>query len=190
MVPNNVETLRAAHDHWNCRDFAGVIRDTAEGLVYTDNARGLNLNGRDKFREWTEAWATAFSDARIMNPEYIDAGDIVIARFTAEGTNDGPFRFVQAHRTSDDLAVLRNLPLRPTRADCVGRLLLRSIHALDPTWAHTTPRRRSLEPGPRKNVSPSERRAPAAPFAFKTLAICATSQRRIRDFTDKNDQAR
>ena len=25
-----------------------------------------------------------------MNPEYIDAGDIVIARFTAEGTNDGP----------------------------------------------------------------------------------------------------
>jgi steroid delta-isomerase-like uncharacterized protein len=91
MVPNNVETLRAAHDHWNCRDFAGVIRDTAEGLVYTDNARGLNLNGRDKFREWTEAWATAFSDARIMNPEYIDAGDIVIARFTAEGTNDGPF---------------------------------------------------------------------------------------------------
>jgi steroid delta-isomerase-like uncharacterized protein len=91
MTPNNVETLRAAHEHWNRRDFAGVIRNAAEGLVYTDNARGLNLNGRNKFREWTEAWATAFSDARIMNLEYIDAGDIVVARFTAEGTNDGPF---------------------------------------------------------------------------------------------------
>jgi SnoaL-like polyketide cyclase len=55
------------------------------------NARGLNLNGRDNFREWTEAWATAFSDARIVNPEYIDAGDIVVARFTTGGTNDGPY---------------------------------------------------------------------------------------------------
>ncbi len=25
------------------------------------------------------------------NPEYIDAGEIVIARFTVAGTNDGPF---------------------------------------------------------------------------------------------------
>jgi len=91
MASKNVETLRAAHDNWNRRDFARVIRDTAEGFVYTDNARGLNLSGRDKFREWTEAWATSFSDARIVNPEYIDAGDIVVARFTTEGTNDGSF---------------------------------------------------------------------------------------------------
>jgi SnoaL-like polyketide cyclase len=26
-----------------------------------------------------------------VRPEYIDAGDIVIARFTVVGTNDGPF---------------------------------------------------------------------------------------------------
>jgi predicted ester cyclase len=91
MASKNVETLRAAHDNWNRRDFAGVIRNAAEGLVYTDTARGLNLNGRDKFREWTEAWAKAFSDARIINPEYIDAGDIVVARFITEGTNDGIF---------------------------------------------------------------------------------------------------
>jgi SnoaL-like polyketide cyclase len=26
-----------------------------------------------------------------MNPEYIDAGDIVVVQFTAVGTNDGPF---------------------------------------------------------------------------------------------------
>src|SRR6202022_3327185 len=39
----------------------------------------------------TEAWATGFTDARITNPEYIDAGDIVIAQFTAEGSNDGTF---------------------------------------------------------------------------------------------------
>jgi steroid delta-isomerase-like uncharacterized protein len=95
MASKNVETLRAAHESWNRRDFAGVVRNSAESLVYTDNARGLNLKGPDKFREWTEAWAKAFSDGRITNPEYIDAGDIVVARFTAEGTNDGPLGSLQ-----------------------------------------------------------------------------------------------
>src|SRR5229473_8720157 len=90
MASQNVETLRGAHESWNRRDFAGVVRNSAENLAYTDNARNLNLNSRDKFREWTEVWAKAFSDGRITNPEYIDAGDIVVARFTAEGTNDGP----------------------------------------------------------------------------------------------------
>src|SRR5437867_4802148 len=99
MASKNVETLRAAHESWNRRDFAGVVRNSAESLAYTDNARSLNLNGPDKFREWTEAWAKAFSDGRITNPEYIDAGDIVVARFTAEGTNDGPFNSLQpTHR--------------------------------------------------------------------------------------------
>ena len=75
MASENVETLRAAHENWNRCDFAGVVRNSAESLVYTDNARSLNLNGPDKFREWTEAWAKAFSDGRITKPEYINAGD-------------------------------------------------------------------------------------------------------------------
>jgi len=90
MASKNVRTLRDAHDSWNRRDFAGVVRNAAEGLVYTDTARSLNLNSRDKFREWTEAWAKAFSDGKITNAEYIDAGDIVVAQFTVQGTNDGP----------------------------------------------------------------------------------------------------
>jgi steroid delta-isomerase-like uncharacterized protein len=96
MASKNVETLRAAHESWNRRDFQGIVRNTAEGLVYRDHARALTLNNRDKFREWTEAWAKAFSDGRITEPEYIDAGDIVVAQFTAEGTNDGPFGSLKA----------------------------------------------------------------------------------------------
>jgi hypothetical protein len=91
MASKNVETLRAAHESWNKRDFAGVVKNAAEKLTYTDNARAITLSSRDKFREWTEEWAKAFSDGRIINPEYIDAGDVVIARFTVVGTNDGPF---------------------------------------------------------------------------------------------------
>jgi len=91
MASKNAETLRAAHESWNKRDFAGVVKKAAEGLVYTDNARAVTLNSQDKFREWTEGWAKAFSNGRITNAEYIDAGDIVIARFTVVGTNDGFF---------------------------------------------------------------------------------------------------
>jgi len=91
MASKNVETHRAAHESWNRRDFAGVVRNSVEGLVYTDRSRNLTLNTRNTFREWTEGWAKAFSDGRITQPEYIDAGDIVVAQFTVEGTNDGPF---------------------------------------------------------------------------------------------------
>ena len=90
MSAKNVKTLRAAHESWNNRDFAGVIRNNAANLTYAARSP-LTLNTREKFRERSEGWAKAFSDGRISNPQYIDAGDIVIAPFTAEGTNDGPF---------------------------------------------------------------------------------------------------
>ena len=90
MSAKNVKTLRAAHESWNKRDFAGVVSNAGKGLAYTDHGRNITLNTRDKFREWTEGWAKAFSDGRITNFQYIDAGDIVVAQFTAEGTNDGP----------------------------------------------------------------------------------------------------
>ena len=90
MSAKNVKTLRAVHESWNKRDFAGVIGNVAEGLAYTDHGRNITLNNREKFRDWTEGWAKAFSDGRITDPQYIDAGDIVVAQFTAEGTNDGP----------------------------------------------------------------------------------------------------
>jgi len=91
MASKNVETLRAAHKDWNKRDFAGVVSNAVKGLAYTDHGRNITLDTRDKFREWTEGWAKAFSDGRITDPQYIDAGDIVVAEFTVEGTNDGPF---------------------------------------------------------------------------------------------------
>jgi hypothetical protein len=54
MVSKNVETPPAAHESWNKRDFPGVVKNAAEKLTYTDNARAVIFNSRDKFREWTE----------------------------------------------------------------------------------------------------------------------------------------
>jgi ketosteroid isomerase-like protein len=90
MSAKNVKSLRAAHESWNKRDVAGVVSNAVKGLAYSDHGRNITLNTRDKFREWTEGWAKALSDGRITDPRYIDAGDIVVAQFTVEGTNDGP----------------------------------------------------------------------------------------------------
>ncbi len=95
MASKNVETLRAAHESWNKRDFPGVVKNAAEGLVYIDKARSQTCTSRDKFREWVEGWAKAFPDGRITSPEYIDAGDIVVTRFTTVGTNHGAFGAMQ-----------------------------------------------------------------------------------------------
>jgi hypothetical protein len=60
MSAKNVKTLRAAHESWNKRDFAGVIRNSAANLTYADHAPPPTLNTREKFRERTERWAKAF----------------------------------------------------------------------------------------------------------------------------------
>ena len=112
MASKNVEDLRAAHESWNKRDFPGVVKNAAEGLTYTDNARAVTFNSRDKFREWTEEWAKAFSDGRITNPEYIDAGRYCRRPIHRGRHKRRTARFNEAHRTQDVFAVLRDLPLR------------------------------------------------------------------------------
>jgi len=107
MASKNVENSpRSTRELETNAIFPGVIKNAAEGLVYTDNARAITLNSRHKFREWTEEWAKAFSDGLITKPEYIDAGDTVVARFTVVGHKRRTIRFNEAHRTQDVLAVL------------------------------------------------------------------------------------
>lgn len=96
MDSRNVQTLRSAHESWNKRDFAGVIRNAADKIVYTDQAQTRTMNGRDNLRQWVEEWAKAFPDGKITKPEYIDAGEVVVARFIVEGTNTGPFGSLKA----------------------------------------------------------------------------------------------
>ena len=91
MASKNVETLREAHESWNRRDFDGTVSAMTDNVAYTDHARNLQLRSRNEFKDWAIAWAKAFSDGKIVNPRYIDAGDTVIAEFTCEGTNNGSF---------------------------------------------------------------------------------------------------
>ena len=90
MASKNVETFRAAHQAFNRRDFDAVVSQMAEDLTYYDRARSVSFKGRNGFKDFMQGWVTAFSNAEILQPSYIDAGDAVIAEFTARGVNDGP----------------------------------------------------------------------------------------------------
>jgi steroid delta-isomerase-like uncharacterized protein len=91
MASKNVEMVRAAHEAWNRRDFDGVVQNVSENVNYSDRARGSTMNSKQQFRQFVEAWAQGFSNGKIVNPQYLEAGDTVIAQFTMEGTNDGSF---------------------------------------------------------------------------------------------------
>jgi hypothetical protein len=61
-----------------------------ENVTYLDQARGMTFSGRTGFKGFMQAWVTAFSNATVTEPVYIDGGDIVVCQFIGTGLNDGP----------------------------------------------------------------------------------------------------
>jgi steroid delta-isomerase-like uncharacterized protein len=98
MASRNVETIRAAHEGWNRRDFNAVTRDLSDNCVYTDHARNQTIRGKQEFTKYVKQWADAWTDGRIKDTQYIDGGNVVVCEFTGEGTNDGPFGELPATR--------------------------------------------------------------------------------------------
>lgn len=100
-----------------------------------EEARGL-----DGFVRHVEAAREAFPDATVTIREMIAEDDVVVARFTFEGTNEGPFagfeptgnrvegshmvlvrledgKIVERREESDDLEFLQQLGVLPSTAD-------------------------------------------------------------------------
>ena len=90
MASRNVETFRTAHEAFNRHDFEAVVSAMAEGVTYQDRALDVTFRGTTGFKEFMQGWVTAFPNAEISEPVYIDAGDTVIAQFVGRGINDGP----------------------------------------------------------------------------------------------------
>ncbi|MCL6512681.1 MAG: nuclear transport factor 2 family protein [Anaerolineae bacterium] len=90
MENKNVASLRAAHDAFSAHDFARAAQVVAPTGRVVDHGRGLTANSRAEFQAWLEDRAAMSSDIRIVDQEYIAAGDWVTARFRAIGVQDGP----------------------------------------------------------------------------------------------------
>ena len=103
MAAKNVDTFRTAHQAFNRRDLQALRALLASDFRYDDRARGISFNGQTWFDEFLTGWTTAFSDANVHNPTYIDAGDTVIALFQGRGTNDGALGSMPASGRQLDL---------------------------------------------------------------------------------------
>ncbi len=90
MESKNVQTFRAAHEEFNRRDFEAVVNRMTEDFSYRDCARGETFKGREGFKRFMQGWASAFSNAAVTEPTYIDGGNVVVAEFVGLGINDGP----------------------------------------------------------------------------------------------------
>jgi steroid delta-isomerase-like uncharacterized protein len=102
MASKNVETLKRAHDAFNTRRMEDCVNEFADGGIYHDLPRGKDWS-KAEFGDFLEGWVRAFSDSRIADANYIDAGDVVIAQFTARGINDGPLGVFPASNKSIEL---------------------------------------------------------------------------------------
>ena len=91
MASRNVETYRAGHEAFNRRDFDAMAKEYAERIRWIDQARGITYRTPQEFKkDFLEGWVQASSDCQVTDARYTDAGEMVVARFTARGTNDGP----------------------------------------------------------------------------------------------------
>jgi hypothetical protein len=91
MESRNVETYRAGHEAFNRRDFGAMVKEYAESISWIDRARGITFRTPKEFKnDFLEGWIQASSDCQVTDARYTDAGEMVVARFTGRGTNDGP----------------------------------------------------------------------------------------------------
>ena len=100
---SSVELHKKAHELFNARDWDGLKGVLTDSLNYEDHPRGLSMKSGDEFMAWAKEWTTAFSNARVGNPRYIDGGDWSICCFQAQGVNDGPMGDVPASGGTMDM---------------------------------------------------------------------------------------
>ena len=99
MESKNVATLRAAHEAFSAHDFDKAVTLMSSTCKVVDYSRGMVMSTQAEFRNWLAARGATASDIKIVDAQYIDAGEWVTARFRAVGTQDGPMPpFPASHR--------------------------------------------------------------------------------------------
>jgi steroid delta-isomerase-like uncharacterized protein len=90
MAGKNLKSVQAEHKAFNARDWDTIRGLLADDCVFVD-ATGVAHKGPDAFvNDYAKPWAQGFSDAKVTEGKYHDAGDTVVAEFVGTGVNDGP----------------------------------------------------------------------------------------------------
>ena len=103
-MPSSVDTHRAVHEAFNRRDWDTMRSIAADDITFVDHARGLTMRSFEEFLGWCQEWTAGMSDARVDEPDYLDAGTHSVCRFRGRGVNDGQLGPAQATGRQLDLA--------------------------------------------------------------------------------------
>lgn len=90
MTSKHVAALRAAHEAFSVHDCDRAATVGAAGVRMMDHGRRMTVTSRAELAGWLQSFVAMSSDIRIVDAQYIDAGEWVTARFRAIGTQDGP----------------------------------------------------------------------------------------------------
>ena len=89
-MSSNVETVRAINQAFNDRDWDAMKSKIAETCEWVDGRNMIHKGPDELTMNYSKPWADAFSDGRITEARYYDAGDTVAVEFVGVGTQDGP----------------------------------------------------------------------------------------------------
>lgn len=90
MGSSNAETVLATYESYNRGDLDDWLRPYADRAVIKDHPRSLSLSRPEELRAWKSEFKKASPDDCVTDPRITDGEDMVLARFVARGTNDGP----------------------------------------------------------------------------------------------------
>lgn len=88
---DNLDVARAYIESFNRHDADTCAKKAADDGKFHDMVLGIEGDGPDGLRNWTQLWLTAFPDANVEVTTLAAAGDLVIMEGIFRGTQNGPF---------------------------------------------------------------------------------------------------
>lgn len=87
----NARIARLHPEAFNNRDFEPAVASLAPDGEWVNVATGQTFRGRDAYRQFLQAWATAFPDGRTEVTRVCAGENTVVLEFAGRGTHQGPF---------------------------------------------------------------------------------------------------
>src|SRR3712207_4365356 len=87
---DNAKSARTAYDAYNQRDFDRAAALADENAEWINMATGETFYGPEGYRQYLQAWATAFPDSIIEITNQVADEDGVATQFTGRGNHAGP----------------------------------------------------------------------------------------------------
>jgi steroid delta-isomerase-like uncharacterized protein len=87
---DNARIARTAYEAYNQKDFDRAAALAAENAQWTNMATGETFYGPEGFRQYLQAWATAFPDSILEITNQVADEDGVATQFTGRGSHAGP----------------------------------------------------------------------------------------------------